>query len=223
VRVPLTRWWISPLGNVIPIRGWILQQLIKLSAPEVVDADVFVFADSEVAFVRPFTRAHVVDSDGRVRFYRCPHFGRDGRHAEWQRAAARLIGTPDEYSGADYVAPLTSWRRDVLVALRARIERARRMAWRRALAHTLDFSEYVLYGVFCDRVLGLERAGHFATEAHLCHTMWEGSGTPEAMSDHAERLQRDHVAVLAQSRLRVDDEHYARWVRGLWATAAAAE
>lgn len=221
VELPRVRLWLSPLGHALPVRGWILQQLIKLSAPELVDADLFVFTDSDVTFVRPLTPAHLVDSDGRALFVRCPEWGQSGRHRAWQREASRLLGLPDAYSGADYVGNLVPWRRDVLLGLRARVESTTGRPWRRALANTLDLSEYVLYGVYVDRVLGgASAAGHVASDAFLCHALWEGPADANALAAHAASLRPDHVAVLVQSRLGVELARYDAWVRDLWAATA---
>jgi hypothetical protein len=221
VEVPRLRLWVSPLGQALPVRGWILQQLVKLSAPELVDADLYVFTDSDVAFVRPLDRTRLVDESGRALLVRCPNFGSAGRHRAWQREAARLLGLADAYTGADYVGNLIPWRRDVLLRLRAHIERATGRPWRRALANTLDLSEYVLYGVYCDRVLGgAEAAGHVASDRHLCHALWEGPVDDPALAAHAASLRPDQVAVLVQSRLGVAPADYARWVRALWETTS---
>ena len=52
-RMPFSRrWWLSLKS--VPIRGWIVQQLIKIGVGEHVDADAYIFVDSDLAFVRPF-------------------------------------------------------------------------------------------------------------------------------------------------------------------------
>jgi hypothetical protein len=59
------------LGRLFPsVRGWIVQQVIKLATSE---DDVVLVADSDVEFVRPFTVETFV-RDGVVRFYRKPQF-----------------------------------------------------------------------------------------------------------------------------------------------------
>jgi hypothetical protein len=55
-----------------PVRGWILQQVIKLAAVAASGDDAVLVVDSDVEFVRPFT-AEMFVRDGRVRFFRKPN------------------------------------------------------------------------------------------------------------------------------------------------------
>ena len=47
-----------------PVRGWLVQQLVKLAACRDVAADIIVHADSDVALVRPFDTDSLVDAEG---------------------------------------------------------------------------------------------------------------------------------------------------------------
>jgi hypothetical protein len=52
-RVPgVRRLWFS--FRTLPIRNWILQQIVKLSVAKVVPAEVLFFVDSDVFFCAPF-------------------------------------------------------------------------------------------------------------------------------------------------------------------------
>ena len=199
VEVQRVRLWLSLYAP--PMRGWILQQVVKLAAADFVGEEVLVFADSEVAFVRPFDASHVVDGAGRVRLYHCPGFGKTGRHLQWQRAAARLLGLEPRFFGADYVGNIITWRRDTLLQLRERIS-AHHRDWRRAVCRRLDLSEYTLYGIFVESVLG--GAGHYPDEHHLCHALWTLDGDPTAsLRNHLSTLGPSQVAVQIQSRLGI--------------------
>ena len=58
-QVPKTRrWWLDQFGW--PVRGWIMQQVTKLSANNATCAEHIVFADSDLVFVRPFGRDNVI-------------------------------------------------------------------------------------------------------------------------------------------------------------------
>ena len=58
--------WAGPGGVV---RGWIVQQILKLSAPSFTDREVVVFADSDIVLVAPLTVDQLAQ-DGLVRLYR---------------------------------------------------------------------------------------------------------------------------------------------------------
>jgi hypothetical protein len=198
------RLWLSLYAP--PMRGWILQQVVKLAAADYVGEDVLVFCDSEVAFVRPFDTSHVVDDAGRVRLFHCPGFGKTGRHLQWQRAAARLLGLAPRFFGADYVGNIITWRRDTLLQLRARIDE-QHGDWRRAVCRRLDLSEYTLYGIFVESLLA--GAGHYLDEHHLCHALWTVDGDPTAsLRNHLSTLGPSQVAVQIQSRLGIPVEIY---------------
>ncbi len=121
--LPMSRkWWLSE--RTIPVRGWILQQIVKLSVAEWSRADVFMFADSDMFFVRPFDARSTIVSD-RVRFFRSPKKTedyQDHRHNSWSRFAGNLFSLSGEaHCNFDYISQLNTWRRDVLLQLLERI------------------------------------------------------------------------------------------------------
>lgn len=169
-RLPgMRRFWFSLKTR--PVKNWILQQIVKLSVPQGVTEDVLLYADSDMFFVAPFDPRHF-ERDGRV-----PLFAESGQRGllpandVWQAAASKLLGLPVE-TGCDisYVNQLIYWRRDVALAALRRIEAHTGRPWAQAVASLSQFSEYTLYGVFADRVLGAE-SGHWQDEIilTLCH------------------------------------------------------
>ncbi len=77
----------------------------------------------------------------------------------WQNLSADLLGLPrlDE-DDDNYVDQLVPMRRDLMLSMLARVEAATGKPWQVAIARLWRFSEYTLYGVYCQRV---------ATEAAL--------------------------------------------------------
>src|SRR5260370_2694166 len=53
------------------VRGWVMQQAIKLSAPEITDAEIFLYLDTDVFFIREFALEKVV-RNGCVRLWMDP-------------------------------------------------------------------------------------------------------------------------------------------------------
>jgi hypothetical protein len=187
-----------------------MQQITKVAAAATLDSDVVVFADSELVFVRPFEAPHV-HRDGQVRLYRRPGDGQRPSHERWHRRAGRLLGLPEtEYFGADYIGPLVSWRRANALKLIERIEAMAGKTWQIPLCRSLHLSEYILYGVFCEHVLG-EQSEHYYDSARLCHVAWRGQ---VANDDELQRFLRGveahHLAVLIQSNLGIPVERYER-------------
>jgi hypothetical protein len=199
------RWWLGRRGR--PVRGWIMQQLTKLSAPAATQAEHIVFVDSDLVFLRPLEADRILRNH-RLRLHRVPGDGDRGRHLRWHHRAARLLGEQPRYFGSDYIGQLVTWRRSRLVELHRHIEQVQARPWHDCVAASLEFSEYVLYGVFCEAVLGLEASGHFASQQDLCHCCWF-SEDAEALMRGRETLREGAYALLLQSNLGLSraEEH----------------
>ena len=191
------RWWFDERGW--PVRGWIVQQLTKLCADRVTDAEALLFADSDLQFIRPFSARDVL-RDGQLRLHRVSGAKRHGVHLKWHRKAGELLGTPRRYAGADYVGQLITWRREHLVALKGRIETVTGRPWHRAVGRSLRFSEYILYGAYVDLVLGARTNGHYPSADSLCHCCWFPENA-EALVRGQDRIGAGSVALLLQSNL----------------------
>jgi hypothetical protein len=68
------------------------------------------------------------------------------------------------------------------------------------VAASLELSEYILYGAFCETVIGLETSGHFASQQDLCHCCWF-SEDAEALLQGRDVLREGGYALLLQSNL----------------------
>jgi hypothetical protein len=173
VRAPLVNATINLRRPFPPVRGWILQQVLKLAATASMDADVVVLVDSDIEFVRPFS-AETFLQDGVVRFYRKPDEidERLPRHVLWHRASRELLGLPPaDPPLPDYVASLIAWDPSIVRQMLDRIEKVTGRRWADAVASQLHFSEWTLYGVFVD-ALSPDAAKAHSSDAPLCHAWW---------------------------------------------------
>jgi hypothetical protein len=193
---------LNLLRPIPPVRGWIMQQIIKLAAATRLDADILLLVDSDVQFVRPVT-VNTFVRNGKLRLYR-----RDGSaneelpgHIAWHKVARKLLGLPAAKPPLpDYVSAFNVWDRRVVLALLDRIERVTRRHWIDAIGGQLAFSEHVLYGVFVDEVLG-PRANAFAASSSLCHSYWDTSPLDAASAARfLQSFSADDVAMLIQSK-----------------------
>lgn len=202
VAVPGLNFWLNLRRPVPPIRGWIMQQVVKLQAAAEINADTLLLADSDVLFVRPVT-AETFRQGGLLRFYR-KDAGIDARlprHLIWHNVARDLLGIPRAKAPLpDYVSAFNVWDRRAVLALRNRIEQVTGRSWLDAVASQLHISEFILYGVFIDNVLG-ERADVAPADSMLCHSYW---GTSPLSLDAAVRFVRaapdDDVAVMISAK-----------------------
>jgi hypothetical protein len=209
------------LGGRRRVGGWIVQQVVKLRAAAEASEAVILHVDSDVVLLRAPTAA-ALTLDGRVRLYRNPAIGPREPHGEWHLAAARLLGLPEtRYFGAGYIDNLVTWRSDVARALLAAVARRAGRAWDETLLGLPALSEYILYGVFCDHVLG-EAGGHFGTDQSLALTCWaEDMLTPAALAALEARMTPGHLAFAAQSTLPLGPEARASLAARMAARARA--
>jgi hypothetical protein len=205
-----------------PIRGWLLQQMVKLAAGREVAADVIVHADSDVALVRQFEAETLVDPNGRVRLFRVPGSIHDGMpdHVRWHRTAEKLLGLdPCPTPLADYIGGLVVWRRENADALLDFLDRRFRRSWMRTIAGAWDVSEYILYGRFVWDVLG-ESSLQFATESPLCRDYFGGDQLSEAqVEDLIAGMSADQVGLSLTSKAGMNPGSYAAVLERHWAMA----
>jgi Family of unknown function (DUF6492) len=204
-------WW-APTG---PVRGWIVQQILKLSAPTITRRDVVVFADSDIVLVRPVSASLFSDADG-VRLYRVPGATEDSAmHQRWHTVSARLLGLDHKtYFGADYIGNLITWRRDVILQLQDRLTLLAGKRWDKVIAREAAFSEYILYGIFAEHLLGLPKGGHFSTGQDLVHAGWHYAlNTPTGLHEFIEGFEPSHVGIAIQSTERFTLEERRSLIR----------
>lgn len=165
-----------------PVRGWVTQQIMKLAGAAALDARAVLIADSDAVFVRETTLDQFVH-DGHLWHHRRDEAvtARMERHVLWHNVARRLLGVPGVASAPlpDYVSPICVWDPVVVRSLMARIADCTGRNWLDAVASQLHVSEFVLYGVFVDEVLG----GVAPVDGDLCHNYYER--TPLSRADAA--------------------------------------
>jgi hypothetical protein len=184
-----------------PIRGWILQQVVKMSAISRLDADVVVIIDSDIALIRPLTVDQFVKGDA-VRFYRSPRPLTPDltRHFLWHESARRLLGmAEDDAPLYDYVSPLIAWDPGIVRKIQYQIEATTERHWAESVAALLHFSEYILYGRFIDS-MGTEHERSFTEDFVPCHGYWEYEPlTMVTAEPFIQSIRNCDVAVLVQS------------------------
>lgn len=209
--------WISRRSP--PIYNWVIQQLVKLSIFGVIQEDVAVFCDSDNTFIRPFDPRQRLYKDGRLGLLRVaqtwPEL--DG----WRQVAGHLLGLNASALPPDnYIGNLIAWRREVVTALQQRIEACGRRPWLEAVTQHAYLSEYVLYGVFVDHVLGLAAAGHIQNNEPLIHAVWDQSvGTLEALDQFLAERQPGHVGLMIYSKSPLPVSAYRERIRALFPAA----
>jgi hypothetical protein len=199
-----------------PIRGWVLQQMVKLAFVSTLDADAALLIDSDVLLVRGFSE-QTFRREGSVRHYRVPQAVHSGmtRHLSWRNTAARLLdlGKPSD-DHADYNAGVVSWSPAIVRDLLARIEAVSSLPWATVIGSQLDVSEYFLYGEYL-AALGTPAQKAFTSDQNLCHSCW-GNLTLAAADEFVESMPATDIAILVQSNSDTSEsvlDHIAAKVR----------
>jgi hypothetical protein len=208
-RVPfIKKSWLSL--KTIPIRNWLVQQIVKLATAQQIDEDVSVFVDSDVTFVRPFNLESLTRDD-QIRLFRDPN-GNDvqrNMHFKWHEAASRLLGLPDvDMTIPDYIGNIITWKRENVVQLCQHLEKVSGRGWIETLANSWHLSEYILYGIFIDRILK-EQSGHYYEPENICHDYWYTQPLPdEQLQNFFGEIRPEHVAVMISAKSGMPVERY---------------
>jgi hypothetical protein len=229
VHLPLTKFTLNLRRPYPPVRGWILQQVIKLAATATFEEKVALLVDSDVEFVRPFGPETFVRQE-TVRLYRKPNEidQRLPRHVIWHRAARALLGLPSaDPPYADYVSSLSAWDPAIVRQMLERVSKTTRSFWASAIAAQLHFSEWTLYGVFVDEILG-PPANVVASDDPLCHAHWGTESLDErSAAEFFRGLRSTDVAAMISAKsgtpLAVKRAAFARTRAGLTAENGAAD
>lgn len=187
-----------------PIRGWILQQVLKLRLAATTGAEVVLLMDSDVELVRPVEEG-MFRRDGTTLLYRRPGAVRLDMtdHVRWHRESWRLLGLePLPFPQPDYVSSFMVWDRDVVLALQQRLTDVAGRPWTDVLAGRLHLSEWTLYGVFAER---LYRGGGTlpVIETSRCHEQWGGAPLTESgAKEFARTVAPDDLAIMISAKTR---------------------
>ncbi|MBO3459841.1 DUF6492 family protein [Aetokthonos hydrillicola Thurmond2011] len=213
----LLPWWIQRISGFkngwfsfksLPLRNWIVQQIVKISSAQCVEEDVLVFVDSDVTFIRPFNLETSFIRSGLVRLFR-EHSYDAPAHVKGHQAANKLLGIPNNvYPDPGYIAQVVTWKRDNVFKLYQKLESISGKEWLEALANSWNLAEYVLYGVFVDHFLK-EESGHYHDSQKIVHEYWD----TEPMSDEQlekffAEIQPHHAAVMISAKAGIPVERY---------------
>jgi hypothetical protein len=215
LRMPFRKgFWLSLRAP--PMRGWILQQILKIGAVQVIPERTLVFCDSDVAFFRSFDRSNLL-VDGKLGLMDVP-FVNDDR-IRWTATARRLLGLSPHDDGGyrSHVGNMICWNRETVRAMQQRIETCTGVNWQVALARTFSFSEYMIYGIFVRELLGYDAVDHAPSTVPLVKGTWNGSlMTDSAIDAFFADFDPQTVAVMVHSKDGIDPARYRPYLQRLW-------
>lgn len=200
VRAPFAGVWIDPVRPWPPLRGWVAQQAVKVAVTARLDAKVVLVADSDVVLVREVTPDQFIQ-DGQVCMFRMADGVHEAMtdHVTWHRVARELLGLPGPapLPLPDYVSSLACWDPAVVRAMQRRITEVTGRDWLSAFISYLQVSEFIVYGVFVDEVLGPAPA----INTSICHNRWDRTPLdPAGAIAFADLLPCDAVGMMISAK-----------------------
>jgi hypothetical protein len=190
-----------------PLRGWILQQVVKLAVVSGLEDDVAVLIDSDVVVVRPLEEATFRVGDA-VRLYRLPHgiTPQMTRHHAWLSTALQLLHPPgDEPGTPDYISAFASWSPEQVRRCTQRVEGVAAARWQDVVGSRLQLSEFILYGTAATTLP--DAVPYFESDRTLCHSWWDPVPLDRAGAEaFLEGLRPDDLAVHIQSNSQTSDD-----------------
>jgi hypothetical protein len=222
-RSPLSdKVWLSL--KTLPIRNWLLQQIVKLEMAQSISEEVAVFVDSDVVFVRPFDLQSFSHAD-KPRIYR--NIGgsplQKRVHYKWHKSAAKLLGLKAINPAIpDYIGNIITWQRRDVISLCRYVEKLTGRYWLEVIGNTWCFSEYILYGTYIDQVLQ-DSACCYHDELAPSLDYWAAEPLNSSqLQSFLGEIRPDQVAVMISAKAKMPVEQYAPLLEkmfGGWALA----
>lgn len=192
------KWWFSLRSW--PVRGWIRQQIVKLSAATACNAKFMLFVDSDCFFTQPFRTDRFINQDGRAPLFR-EKVPSNRRYQQWYSGAADILGIEEPIDSlVNYVGPFIFWSRSDLIALLTHIETIHKKSWQQVICQNLKFSEYTVYGVFIDYIRK-DNSQHYTDHIVRSLNYW-----PEEPADQAtlqnllEKGSQQHIGAMISAK-----------------------
>lgn len=180
------------------LRGWILQQALKIEMSRRAQAGAVLHIDSDVFFVRPMALNDVL-RNGRLPFFRSRSGAPNPSHMVWIHAAQRMLGLSQTARYAShFIENIVAWDSDAVRAMTQRIEDVGGRPWHDILLSEDAFSEYYVYGVFLDKIYGTD--GYWSEQADFCRSYWLDENSLTVDEDWLlDGMKPHHVAMSVQS------------------------
>ncbi|MGP0221235.1 DUF6492 family protein [Paenarthrobacter sp. NCHU4564] len=155
IKTPGVNVWVNGARPWPPVRGWITQQILKLSAVSVLHVDGALLLDSDSVLIRE-TNLDTFRHNGSIALYRKPG-GVDKTlpgHRLWHASARRLLGLepPPDGDLDDYICWPCLWEPRLVRDMLRHIQEVKGRLWSTAVGAELHFSEMMLYGLYVDEV-----------------------------------------------------------------------
>lgn len=195
--------WANIRSPWPPIRGWMMQQILKLAATARSNADAALLIDSDVVLIKRIS-PELFLRGGQIRFYRSPNAVGTNlpQHQQWHRTACRLLGLPSiSPPMPDYVSAINVWSPKLVRRALRRVESVTGLPWATAFGREWTLSEFFLYGVYVDHLVGVDHID--PVDSMQCHEYWDVEPlTPRTAMEFIHHLKPEDTAIMISAKSR---------------------
>ncbi|MBW1793716.1 MAG: hypothetical protein JRJ38_04705 [Deltaproteobacteria bacterium] len=218
------KWFVDLIRRIAPNQlwrfnkfagrpGWIIQQIVKLNIPKIVDSHQVAILDSDVVFCRPFDDLHLDNQSGKRILVRREPKQESARHREHVKESRRILHLPEGNTDHHYMAWPCIWYPDWVKELTKYLGAIHGKFWQRVLYDAGTISEYNLYGVFVEEVLRPKNLRIRKESFH--HIIWDEKSYNEMFSRPL-KIDNDKICLVIQSNLSVSVDTYKKYVEKIW-------
>ncbi len=195
--------------------GWIVQQIVKLSAPEVFADGPVCVVDSDLLFIREFDVADLFPASGARVLMRLEPEKESAKHRNYMRKSRELLKLAPGSEDHHFMAYPAIWYMDWVRQLRDELERQHRKPWQQVLYDSGFFSEYLLYGVYLDEVLQPPDLEQRKAPLHV--GIWDRDGFDRFMRSPRQILDsypagKAPLTLVVQSNIGMGPKSYANTI-----------
>ena len=206
IQIPGLNRWVST-STLLPIAGWLVQQITKIAAAFVLQEECLLMVDSDAVFVRDVDPRTFI-YEGKTRLYRQSDaitLAMEA-HVTWHQNASRLLGLAIEKPPMhDYIGQVIGWDAAIVRDMCARLEETNGCSWDVAMTRARRISEYLLYGIFVEQISEYHRRV-WIDETSRVSMYWEIEALSEAEGNaFARQLHEDDIALMISSHSKTSD------------------
>ncbi len=212
----LSRW--NPTRYITPrsILGWMVQQLVKVSAPDFVDTEAILCLDSDVFFARNITEDMFFTQDGKLHLYADPDVC-TVETVMWMATSMKAFNVPYSKRPSCFIHNPVPIHREVMLEMRQFLEKTYNKRWIDAFLEC-QLTEYTSYGVYARDVNNMKH--HHLTKPPYTLNYWVAEEMENIESDLIEKISDTDVRiVLINSSAGRPVSEYRHLVEKAWKIA----
>ena len=188
--------------------GWIIQQIVKLNIPNIIEEDAALIVDSDVFFIKPFSIFDIVDSSFNTRVLIRQHPLNESAMQRKHIAKSReILAIPPGNTDFHYMSWPVVYYKDWGKLLLEYIQKKHDHSWQNVLYDTNIFSEYSIYGIYLDEILKPNDLN--VVEKSFYQGIWDRNDFNQFIAGKF-NLNQNIFCIVVQSNLSIPVESYSK-------------